>query len=218
MAQTQVEQLDRIVPEPPEHGDRHVLHEPLRHRRSPRAFAPRLIEPALLRKMLGAARWAPSAGNGQPWSFILATRDDEEAFAQLLSVLSEKNQRWAVSAAALLIAVTATVRPDGKEHGLALYDLGLAVENMVIEGMANGVFAHQMSGFDVEAARRVFAIPAGKQPAVAIALGYLGDPADLPDDLRERETAPRARKPLAEFVFRGRFGHPAPVVEGATGA
>ena len=40
-----------------------------------------------------------------------------------------------------------------------------------------------------------------------LALGYLGDPETLPEDLRTRETAVRTRKPLEEFVFSGRWGH-----------
>ena len=191
---------------------RHPIHELLARRRSPRAFADRPLAPATLRQMLEAARWAPSAGNGQPWRFLVAPRDEAAEFARLLGLLNEKNQLWARDAAALLLAVAVTRRPDGKEHRLALYDLGLAVENLVVEGMAHGVYAHQMAGFDAEAARRAYAIPEGHAPAVAIALGYPGDPQSLPSDLRERELAPRSRRPLDELVFGGRYGHAAPLV------
>ena len=193
-------------------GGRDTIHDLLARRRSPRAFADRPLAPGALRRLLEAARWAPSAGNGQPWRFVAAPREDVTEFARLLGVLNEKNRVWARDAAALLLAVAAVRRPDGKEHRLALYDLGLAVENLVIEGMAHGVFAHQMAGFDAEAARRAYAIPEGYEPAVAIALGYPGDPSALPADLREREFAPRARKPLDELVFRGRFGLADPLV------
>ena len=43
---------------------------------------------------------------------------------------------------------------------------------------------------------------------VAIAAGYPGDPEDLPDDLKERETEPRERKPLGQFVFGSSWGAP----------
>jgi hypothetical protein len=45
-----------------------------------------------------------------------------------------------------------------------------------------------------------------------IALGYLGDPDALPEKLRERERAPRSRKPLSDFVFTGRWGESSPLV------
>ncbi len=191
---------------------RHPIHALLRRRWSPRAFTNRPIAPETLHRMLEAARWAPSAGNGQPWAFIIATRDDEAEFARLLGVLNEKNQEWASSAAVLMLGLAVTRRPDGKEHRLALYDLGLAVENLIVEGMANDVYAHQMAGFDADAARQAFAIPDDIAVVSAIALGYPANPALLPDDLREREQSPRARKPLAELAFRGRFGVTAPVV------
>jgi nitroreductase len=191
---------------------RHPIHALLRQRWSPRAFTAHPIAPETLHRMLEAARWAPSAGNGQPWAFIIATRDDETEFARLLGVLNEKNQEWANSAAVLMLGLAATRRPDGKAHHHALYDPGLAVENLIVEGMANDVYAHQMAGFDADAARQAFAIPDGIAVVSAIALGYPADPALLPDDLRAREQSPRARKPLAEIAFRGRFGVPAPVV------
>lgn len=191
---------------------RYPIHDLLCRRWSPRAFADRLVPAAVLRRMFEAARWAASAGNGQPWAFIVATRDDAGEFARLLGVLTEKNQVWARTAAALVLVVAATHRPDGREHPLALYDVGLAVQNLVIEGMAHGVYAHQMSGIDPDAARRVFAIPEGHAPVVAVALGYPGNADHLPEDLRARELAPRTRKPLDQFIFRGRFGQVAPVV------
>ena len=191
---------------------RQPIHPLLRRRWSPRAFTDRVIAPETLLRMFEAARWAPSAGNGQPWSFIVATRDDAAEFARLLGVLNEKNQEWARDAAVLMLGLSATRRSDGKEHRLALYDLGLAVENLVVEGMANDVYAHQMAGFDADAARLVYTIPDSHAVISAIALGYPADPETLPDDLREREQSLRARKPLVELVFRGRFGVPAPGV------
>lgn len=197
---------------------RYPIHDLLQRRWSPRAFADWPIAPETLHRLFEAARWAPSAGNGQPWGFIVATRDDEAEFARLLGVLNEKNQAWAQDAAVLILTVTAIRRPDGKEHRLALYDLGLAVENLIVEGMAHDIFAHQMGGFDAEAARQVFAIPDSHMPVSAIALGYPGDPEALPAEQRERELSPRARKPLDEIVFRGRFGQPTPLVRAEAAA
>ena len=46
-------------------------------------------------------------------------------------------------------------------------------------------------------------------PFAAFVIGYAGDPQALPDVLRERELAPRTRKPLQEFVMSGQWGHAA---------
>jgi hypothetical protein len=45
-----------------------------------------------------------------------------------------------------------------------------------------------------------------------IVLGYPGDPANLPEELRQREVAPRVRKPLETFVFQGSWGQISPLV------
>ncbi len=75
-----------------------------------------------------------------------------------------------------------------------------------------GLYMHQMAGFDVEKAQRVFAVPEQFEPAAAIALGYLGDPAGLPERYREGEARPRTRKPLTDFVFAGQWGQASPLV------
>jgi len=72
--------------------------------------------------------------------------------------------------------------------------------------MALGLWVHQMAGYDAAKARQVFAIPDGYEPVAAIAIGYEGDPQDLPDPLRERELGPRSRKPLSDLVFDGHWG------------
>jgi nitroreductase len=66
-----------------------------------------------------------------------------------------------------------------------------------------------MAGFDKEKARREFSIPQDYDPVAAAAIGYPGNPEELPEKLREREAASRARKPLSDFVFEGGWGHPA---------
>jgi hypothetical protein len=51
----------------------------------------------------------------------------------------------------------------------------------------------------------VLGIPEGYEPVTMGAIGYIGDPETLPEHLRERELAPRRRKPLEELVFRGKW-------------
>jgi nitroreductase len=69
-----------------------------------------------------------------------------------------------------------------------------------------------MGGFDGEKAKQVFCIPAGWEPIAAIAIGYPGDPESLTPVLRERELAPRTRKPISSFVMSGTWGQKAPFI------
>jgi nitroreductase len=174
-----------------------------------------MIEPEKLRSLLEAARWAPSSYNEQPWSFIVATKDGPEEHGRLLSCLVEGNVRWAQHAPVLMLSVaTLAFERNQKPNRHAFHDVGLAVENLVIQGMTLGLFVHQMAGFHVNKAREEYGIPEGHEPVAAIAIGYLGDPGRLPDDLRERELAPRTRKPMESFVFSGRWGQASPLVHG----
>jgi hypothetical protein len=65
-----------------------------------------------------------------------------------------------------------------------------------------------MAGFDRDAARSALGLPDGIDPIAMAAIGYAGDPAALPENYQKAETAPRARKPLAEFVFGEGWNQP----------
>jgi nitroreductase len=188
----------------------HPIHELMRRRWSPRAFAPQPLAAADLQSILEAARWAASSGNEQPWRMVLARREHANEFARLLSCLVEGNRRWCVHAGALVLTVARLdlVR-SGKPNRHAWHDTGMALAHMLLEATARGIAAHPMAGFDVEAARTAYAIPEGFAPATMVAFGTPASPDTLPDDLREREMLPRTRRPLEEFVFAGTWERPA---------
>ena len=184
----------------------HPIEELLRRRWSPRAFAERPVEPEKLASMFEAARWSASSFNEQPWSFIVATRDDATEFARLLSCLIESNQTWASRAPVLIVSVARLkFAQSGKPNTHAIHDMGLATAQLILQATAMGLFAHPMAGFCPDKVRELYGVTEGYEPVAAIAAGYAGDPALLTESQRQRELAPRARKPQEEFVFRGRF-------------
>jgi nitroreductase len=188
----------------------HPVHDLIRDRWSPRAFADKPIPAGVLRSLFEAARWAPSGSNEQPWAFIVAIREDTATHAKLLSTLIEANQVWAKNAPVLAVAVSELAfARNGNPNRTAFYDTGAAVAHLTTEATSRGLVVHQMAGFDPRKAAELFSIPAGWDPIAAFVIGYLGDAQSLPDPLRERELAPRARKPLSEFVMSGSWGHPA---------
>src|SRR5713226_8390192 len=73
------------------------VHELIRERWSPRAFTDKPVPQDVLRSIFEAARWAPSCYNEQPWAYIVASRDDNEGFERMLSVLVEFNANEAKS-------------------------------------------------------------------------------------------------------------------------
>jgi nitroreductase len=192
------------------------IHELIRRRWSPRAFSELPVEPHKLLSLFEAARWAASASNEQPWAFLVATQENPQNYADMLSVLVEFNQAWANKAPVLILTFARThFEKDGRPNRHAFYDLGQAAANLALQATALGLKAHQMAGFNVEAARERFAVPEGWEPVSAIALGYPGDPNSLTEKLRQREIAQRQRKPLETFVFSGSWGHPAAITGSA---
>jgi nitroreductase len=189
------------------------VHALLSSRWSPYAFADRDVSDQDLRSLFEAARWAPSSYNEQPWSYLVATRADAEEFERLLSCLVEANQAWARHAPVLALGVArhAFTRND-KPNAAAEHDLGLAAGGLLVEATARGLVVHQMIGILPDRARELYAIPDHSHALTGIAIGYEGETSSLPEGLRQRDLAPRARKPLSEFVFGGRFGYAARVL------
>jgi len=191
----------------------HPIHDLVVHRWSPRAFADRSVDESTLRQLFEAARWAASCYGDEPWYYIVATREKPQEFQKLLGCLVDANKAWAKAAPVLALSVArTTLRSNGSPNALAWHDVGAASALLSIEATDLGLSVHQMGGFDSRCARETFGIPAGYDPVAAIAIGYAGDPASLPEKLRQRETAPRTRKPLSDFVFSGTWGSVAPFV------
>jgi nitroreductase len=189
------------------------IHDLLRRRWSPRAFANRPVEPEKLRSLLEAARWAPSSYNEQPWAFIVGTKDQPEEYARVLGCLVPGNQSWAKAAPVLLITVAHMFFERNHEPNRhAYHDIGLAVENLTVQATAEGLYVHQMAGILPDKARAEFGIPEDWDALTGVALGYLGNVNTLPEEMRKRELAPRTRKPLKSFVFTGKWAATSPIV------
>ena len=125
----------------------------MRQRWSPRAFDDRPIEPEELRSLFEAARWAPSSNNGQPWRFLIATKENKIEHDRLFNCLVEGNQTWAHRALVLLLSVAKLQFEDGLPNRYALHDTGMAAENLAIQATALGLVTHQMAGFLIDQAR-----------------------------------------------------------------
>jgi nitroreductase len=189
----------------------HDILDVIRKRWSPRAFDPaRDVPRSELLRLFEAARWAPSSLNEQPWRFVMASRTTSpSAFDAMFGTLTERNRGWAHAAPVLtLVAVHRTIEQfDGMENIHAWYDAGQAVAFLTLQATAQGLSLRQMEGFDRDRAREVCAVPEPFEPAVMIAIGYVGSPDALSvEKHRAAEQQPRARRPISDFVFEGIWG------------
>lgn len=114
----------------------------------------------VLRAVLDAGRLAPSAGNSQPWRFIVGVRGDD-VHVRLVRHLARSSAQWAPDAD-FLVANLAQVRVAGSDleySEFARYDLGQAVAHMTFEAHRHGLAAHQFRAFDRAALCDEFALP-----------------------------------------------------------
>ncbi|MDQ0614862.1 nitroreductase [Microbacterium sp. W4I4] len=178
----------------------HPVLDVLADRWSPRAFdAENAVDESKLASALEAARWSPSANNSQPWRFIVARRGTE-LHEGIHAALMGFNQAWAGNAAVLIVAVAETATADGTPISHAVYDLGQAVAHLSVQAHHDGLVVHQMSGFEPEKIRAIAGLDERFLPMTVIALGDLGDASELPEALKQREVAPRVRRPIHETV------------------
>ncbi|TWT74292.1 nitroreductase family protein [Allorhodopirellula solitaria] len=192
----------------PKHADTdHPVHQLIAERWSPYAFADRDVSDEDLQSVFEAARWAASSYNEQPWSYLVARREDDAAFERLWSCLVEGNQAWTKSVPVLAIGCTSRkFSKNGKPNAACEHDLGLASANLTLEATARGLVVHQMIGILPDRARSLFNIPDDAEAKTALAIGYAPPVDAVPEEVRERDLQPRSRKPLQEFVFGDKWG------------
>jgi nitroreductase len=177
----------------------------LTQRRSPRAYSSQPVAADALNQIFTAASSAASCFGEQPWRYLVGSRaTSADAYDKILASMGEFNQVWAKNAPILVVSIAKLhFSHDDNPNAWARHDVGQATATLAIQATELGLQIHQMAGFSADKIRAAFNIPAGYEPVAVFTLGYPGDPAMLSDGLREKETAPRVRKPLAEFVFEG---------------
>ena len=188
------------------------LTEHLRDRWSVSVFDPaHELADAEIRLLLEAARWAPSAGNSQPWSFLVLPRGSA-GHATFVSHLSRGNSGWVPRASAVFVAISQIgVGPDGngpKWSDYSHYDLGQAAAHLTVQAASLGLSSHQFAGFDHDAVAADFGVPDWWKVMTGIAVGLHGDPAQVDPRDAEREERERVRRPLEEIAFADKWGTP----------
>jgi nitroreductase len=183
----------------------HPIEAVIRRRWSPRSYTSQPVSAGALHSLLEAARWAASCFNVQPWNLVVVRKEqDAAAHAALVECLSANNQRWAGAAPVLILACASTTFPqNGQANRHAWYDTGAAMAQLAVQAVALGMQAHQMAGFDAAKAREAMGVPEGFDPISVTSIGYAGSPDALPDDLKQRETAPRVRRTVEEITHLG---------------
>ena len=187
-----------------------AINETIANRWSGRAFdATKAVSKQQIISLCEAARWAPSCFGDEPWRFMVWDKNaNSDAWQKAFDCLAPSNQTWVKNAPVLLLVCADTLFGHNQTpNRWAQYDTGAAAENLCLQAADLGLMAHQMGGFNADAAREAFAIPSQFTLMAMVAVGYAGDANQLPDELKARELAPRKRKPIGDLFFHSAWNH-----------
>jgi len=171
------------------------LFEAIKARRSIRAFTGEEVSEEIVRKLIDAARWAPSAGNIQPWEFVVVRK------LEVKRMLAEAalNQTF-IEEAPVVIVVCADQNRSGRGYGsrganlYCLQDTAAATQNLLLAATALGLGACWVGAFYEEKVSKALKIPSGVRPVAIVPVGY---PAE--------KASPRPRRPLSEIIHYETF-------------
>ena len=180
------------------------LHPLLAGRWSPTRFDPGYkIREHEIEALLEAARWAPSAGNSQPWAFIVGRRGSAE-HARLVRHLAGSSGAWAPSASLLVANLSRRFveDTDWEFSEFSVYDLGQAVAHMSIQAQALGLHVRQFRAFDRDGIATEFAVPKHWEVTTLAAIGRAAPDSGRTAALDDTDEPPlRARRALDEILW-----------------
>jgi nitroreductase len=169
--------------------------EAIKGRRSVRLFANQPVSEEKVKTLIDAARRAPSAGNIQPWEFVIVKKVETKHKL----VVAALNQTF-IEQAPVVIVVCAKIdasRNGYGSRGATLYcvqDTAAATQNILLTAYSIGLGTCWVGAFDEEEVKEALGIPDGIRPVAIIPVGY--------GTVNPRE---RPRRPLDEIVHYEEF-------------
>ena len=161
--------------------------EAIKGRRSIRAFKSNDVSPEIVEKLLEAASWAPSAGNIQPWEFIVVRKPEtKKALAE-----AALDQTF-IEEAPVVIVVCANKNSSSQGYGIrgrtlyCLQDTAASIQNILLTAYSLGLGTCWVGAFKEDEAREILKVPQGVRPVAMIPVGY---PAEAPLQRNRRLTS-----------------------------
>ena len=170
------------------------LSKAIKGRRSIRAFKPRDIPEVTVEKIIDAARYAPSAGNIQPWEFVVARKPDTK------KKLAQAAHQSFIEEAPVVIAVCADEKRSLSGYGnrgetlFCIQDTAAATQNILLTAYSLGLGTCWIGAFNEKEAKEALKTPKGMRPVAIIPVGY---PNKTPSQ--------RGRRPLNQMVHHEKF-------------
>jgi nitroreductase len=171
------------------------LSEAIKNRRSVRTYKKQDLPQGTVEKLLEAARWAPSAGNVQPWEFVVVTlKKIKQELAK--AAFGQKD----LEDAALVIVVCADEMRAERSYGVrgktvyCLQDTAVAVQNILLMACSLGLGSCWIGAFREDEVKRVIGAPREMRPVALISVGYA-----------DEAPPARNRRPISEIMHKESF-------------
>jgi nitroreductase len=173
-------------------------------RRARRALDEKPVPQETIDRIMKAAMWAPSCFNNQPWRFVVVQRREElDAVKEFLS----GGNYWARKSPLIVLVLTEADLDcrlsDRRDY--AFFSTGLAVENLVLQAVREGLIAHPIAGYKPEGIKHALGIPEELVLLTVVIVGYPGDESYLNEKHLQLEHSPRSRKPPEEVIRYDRW-------------
>jgi len=166
------------------------LLDTIRMRRSIRTYKKQDLPPGIVEQLLEAARQAPSAGNVQPWEFVVASAQKNKMVLSQAAFGQNDLQE-----ASIVIVVCADEKRAAEAYGVrgkTLYcfqDTAAAIQNILLTACSLGLGTCWIGAFKEDEVRKVINAPPHMRPVALIPVGY---PNESPDA--------RPRRPVSEIM------------------
>ena len=170
------------------------LLEAIKGRRSVRAFKPQDVPDEIVEQLVDAARHAPSAGNLQPWEFLIVRKPEQKR------KLAEAARQAFIEEAPVVIVVCADENRAATGYGnrgktlYCIQDTAAATQNILLTAYSLGLGTCWIGAFSEDEARRALNIPSGIRPVAMIPVGYAA-----------KTPTPRSRRPLSQIMHYESF-------------
>lgn len=147
--------------------------EAIKNRRSTRAFTNETVSREEVEQLIDAARYAPSAGNIQPWEFIIIREPKIKK-----SVAHAALDQTFIEQAPVAIVVCADTAKSGRGYGsrgtnlYCIQDTAAAIQNILLSAQALGLATCWIGSFDENQVKEILDLPNAIRPVAVIPLGH----------------------------------------------
>jgi nitroreductase len=162
--------------------------EAIRGRRSIRTYTKEEVSEESVKKLIDAARLAPSAGNIQPWEFVIV-KDAERKRKLSVAAL---DQRFIEDVPIVIVICANEERSSWRygQRGRALYclqDTAAAAQNILLAAHALGLGTCWIGAFREKGVRKALNMPTSVKPVAIIPVGHPAEKPEAPSKRSIRE-------------------------------